>query len=294
MGLAAGALFGMVSPVVGHPFDLVKTKMQTTYHHSSLTHCVQDIYRTEGVRGFYRGFVPPLIGSIAFRSVLFSTYSGTYSYCARNYPSLQQPIPYTGGLQPCVLIGAMAAASARSLIETPLEFIKVRVMVNKSALQDVSHASTSRTGVATTTSLLQSPISSLRHMYHGFIPTALRTMGLLGSFFVLVDYSVRYIPDVVNAPMIGPFFKGGVCATAAWALCFPLESAKSVIQADATGKYKQMPFATWKVMKELYTERGIRKGLYRGFAPGAGRSFVANGISMLVYSSFQDFFRQEE
>lgn len=56
-----------------------------------------------------------------------------------------------------------------------------------------------------------------------FIPTLLRTVGLLGSFFVMVDYSVRLIPGVINAPVTGPFFKGGVCATMAWVFAFPFE-----------------------------------------------------------------------
>jgi solute carrier family 25 carnitine/acylcarnitine transporter 20/29 len=94
--------------------------------------------------------------------------------------------------------------------------------------------------------------------------------------------------------MVGPFFKGGVCATTAWLFAFPFEAAKSVIQADTTGMYKKMPNATWRIMRKLYHERGVVHGLYRGFGPGAGRSFVANGISMLVFSKFQEFLRQEE
>eukprot|EP00957_Ditylum_brightwellii_P059797 4539960-Ditylum_brightwellii.AAC.1 len=60
-------------------------------------------------------------------------------------------------------------------------------------------------------------------------------MGLLGAFFVFLDYSVLYIPDVVNTPVIGPFFKGGICATAAWGVAFLWETGKSTIQADTTG-----------------------------------------------------------
>jgi hypothetical protein len=79
-------------------------------------------------------------------------------------------------------------------------------------------------------------------------------------------------------------------ATAAWAVAFPFETTKSVIQADTTGKYKNMSGATLKVMADIFRKRGIR-GLYRGFGPGAGRSFVANGTSMIVYSWFQDRLR---
>lgn len=327
VGLLSGAAFGMVSPIVGHPFDLVKTKMQacsSVRHDATLRQTIVQIYRNDGgIRGFYKGFVPPLIGSIAFRSLQFSVYSGTYAFCERHSPLLHTPLPYTGGLQPSVLMGAFAASLARAVLETPLEFIKIQVMVGKTnalfplpsssstagrrivVTSATIHGTTTATAASTVPastarliaqglrSLTQHPVHTLQHLYHGFTPTLFRTMGLLGSFFVLADYSVRYIPQVVNAPLIGPFFKGGVCATLAWCVCFPLESAKSVLQADHTGRYKNQRFATWQVLKQLYREKGIRNGLYRGFGPGASRSFVANGVSMIVYSMAQDALRPE-
>lgn len=292
-GLAGGVVFGFVSPIVGHPFDTVKTRMQAdaAYHNTGLRQTVRQIYRSEGiVRGFYRGFLPPLLGSMAFRGLLFSAYSGTYAACEK-VPVLGDPIPMTGGLRPSVLMGALSAALVRSVIESPLDFIKVRYMV----AEQVGHAHVLQDrGTESLRSSLRHPLQTVRHLYHGFTPTFLRTLGLLGSFFVMVDYSVRYIPNIINAPGVGPFFKGGVCATTAWVFAFPFESAKSVIQADTTGKYKTMSNATWHVLKELYRERGIVHGLYRGFGPGAGRSFVANGISMFVFSKFQEMIRQEE
>lgn len=50
---------------------------------------------------------------------------------------------------------------------------------------------------------------------------------------------------------------------------------------------------TFKVIKQLFKEGGIRR-LYRGFGPGAGRSFAANGASMIAYSWFQETARKED
>jgi solute carrier family 25 (mitochondrial carnitine/acylcarnitine transporter), member 20/29 len=295
MGLLGGMLFGMVSPVVGHPMDTVKTRMQAeaAYHDTGVFQTVRQIYAANGVRGFYRGFIPPLVGSMGFRGILFSVYGGAYSTCEK-VPILREEIPFTGGLRSSVFIAAVAAAFSRAVIESPLDFMKVRAMIGKAAMQDSSGRQVPVAEVTTISwmrTFASSPIANIRHLYSGFVPTLFRTIGLVGSFFVLVDYSVRYIPDVINAPLIGPFFKGGVCATAAWTFAFPFESAKSVIQADTTGKYKNMSLATFKVMKQLYEERGIARGLYRGFGPGASRSFFANGASMIVYSWFQEHVR---
>lgn len=278
-GFLSGAVFGLVSPIVGHPLDSIKTKMQAEAAHktSGFAHVVRSVWKAEGVRGFYRGFIPPLVGSMAYRGVLFSAYGGAYAAC-EHAPTLHEPIPYTGGLRPSVLIASLAASVARATIESPLDFIKVRQQIGKSAMNDSGGT------------FLASPLTNIRHLYHGYSATLMRTMGLLGSFFVMVDYSVRYIPEVINAPLVGPFFKGGVCATTAWVFAFPFETTKSVIQSDTTGKYKKMSNATWSVMKEIYREKGM-KGFYRGFGPGASRSFLANGISMVVYAWFQDTIR---
>lgn len=283
LGLVSGAVFGLVSPIVGHPLDCVKTKLQAeaAFKNATFRQVVRTVWKQEGVRGFYRGFLPPLVGSVAYRGVLFSAYSGAYAAC-EHVPVLHEPMPYTGGLRPSVLIGAVAAAFARATIESPLDFIKLRRQIGKHTMDNA--AASGDHGVLRT--FMSNPVSNIRHLYHGYAATLMRTMGLLGSFFVMVDYSVRYIPDVINAPLVGPFFKGGVCATTAWVFAFPFETTKSVIQSDNRYKGK----STMSVMQDIFRKRGIR-GLYRGFGPGAGRSFVANGTSMIVYAWFQDTIR---
>jgi len=288
LGFVSGALFGLVNPIVGHPLDCIKTKLQaeTAYKNSTFRQVVRNVWKTEGFRGFYRGFLPPLAGSMAYRGILFSAYSGTYASC-EHVPVLHEPIPYTGGLRPSVLIAAMVAAVARATIESPLDFIKVRRQIGKSVFGDSAGAAE---GQSVLQSFIKAPLTNVIHLYHGYSATLMRTMGLLGSFFVLVDYSVRYIPDVINAPLFGPFFKGGICATTAWIFAFPFETTKSVLQSDTTGKFQNMKNATWVVMRGIYEEKGIR-GLYRGFVPGASRSFLANGVSMVVYAWLQDTIR---
>jgi solute carrier family 25 (mitochondrial carnitine/acylcarnitine transporter), member 20/29 len=288
LGFLSGMVFGLVSPIIGHPFDCIKTKFQaeSIYRNSSLTQTIRFVYKNEGILGFYRGFVPNLLSSMAYRGVLFSAYSGAYAAC-EHVPALQEPIPYTGGLRLSVILAAMAASLARATIESPFDFIKVRMQVGKPIFADSTVA---RHGQSLFQSFREAPLTNIRHLYHGYPVTLMRTMGLLGSFFILVDYSVRYIPEVINAPLVGPFFKGGICATTAWVFAFPFETTKSVLQSDMTGKYKNKKYATWIAMKGIYHDHGIR-GLYRGFLPGASRSFVANGASMIVYAWFQDTLR---
>ncbi len=57
--------------------------------------------RQSGVKGLYRGLVPPLLGSSVFRSVQFGAYGAALA-SMRDTPWTQKDIPLTGGLTPKV------------------------------------------------------------------------------------------------------------------------------------------------------------------------------------------------
>jgi hypothetical protein len=194
--MVAGGLYGFVSPVLGHPLDTIKTKMQAEakYQHMKMRHIIVDMWRADKVRGFYRGFTAPLIASSVYRSIQFSAYAATFSAC-EHVPQLAEPIPYTGGLRLSVLAGACAATLTRSVIESPFEFIKVRMQTNGPWLiEDGSIRSMMSTKM-------------IVNVYNGYTPLLKRTFLLLGSFFIMIDYSVRYFPDFIDTPIVGPFFK---------------------------------------------------------------------------------------
>lgn len=92
-GIAFGILYGATSPLVGHPIDTIKTKMQAQkqYQHGGMIHVARQVYRLEGIRGFYRGIIPPLIGSSIYRSVQFAAYGFAYG-ALRNDESMTTPV----------------------------------------------------------------------------------------------------------------------------------------------------------------------------------------------------------
>lgn len=69
-----GVLYGTTSVAVGHPFDTVKTKMQAQsgFESQSMLKTFGKTLREQGVRGLYRGCLPPLMGSGLFRSTQFA------------------------------------------------------------------------------------------------------------------------------------------------------------------------------------------------------------------------------
>lgn len=183
-GLLCGFLYGITSPIVGQPLDTVKTKMQAQarrnalfckpqffsrldsppmqpeYAKGGMLSTFRDVIRREGVMALYKGLLPPLIGSTVFRSIQFGVYNAAYTLM-KDYDYTRSHIPFSGGVEWRVILAGICSSSARSVIETPLEVVKIRRQLNQPW--------------------------TLRSLYKGFWITWLRTTGLMCTFFVLVD-----------------------------------------------------------------------------------------------------------
>lgn len=126
-GLGCGLMFGVTSAIIGQPFDSVKTKMQAqkAYMEGGMIHTFKKVIKTEGVIGLYRGILPPLLGSSLFRSIQFGAYNFSYTHFTHSDAWTRKPISYTYGLEPRCLISAFFAASMRSIVECPLEYVSI-------------------------------------------------------------------------------------------------------------------------------------------------------------------------
>lgn len=256
IGLGVGVLYGTTNVAVGHPFDTIKTKMQAQSGFENRT-----MYRTfiktlqdQGIKGLYRGCVPPLLGSGVFRSAQFAVFEGVYTFL--DNPFARYEIPFTGGLQLRVLGAGLIASSVRAFIETPLEYAKVRRQTQQTW--------------------------RIKDLYCGLGVTWCRTVGLMCTYFIIVDSMRRHYPEVFASAVLGPFLVSGTAATLAWWIVWPLEYMKSQVQSNYG---QQQP--VWKRMQQVVRKNGGFLALYRGILPGTIRSFLANGTSMIVMANAQ-------
>lgn len=63
-GFVAGVFSGIAKLSVGHPFDTIKVRMQTSQNSqfNGPLDCLMKTVRNEGFSGVYKGATPPLIG----------------------------------------------------------------------------------------------------------------------------------------------------------------------------------------------------------------------------------------
>ena len=126
------------------------------------------VYERGGLIGFYRGVVPPFFGSIIYRSLQFSAFEAVFTK-GEEHESLKTKIPYTGGVQVRVILGALASATTRAIIECPFEYAKVKRQTGQQW--------------------------KLVDGYTGFSILYMRTLGLMTSFFIIID-SMRRHTDI--------------------------------------------------------------------------------------------------
>ncbi|KAF0692388.1 Aste57867_16534 [Aphanomyces stellatus] len=76
--LLLGSVSGAVAQMVAYPFDTIKKRlqMQVANHASKngMIECFDQIMRTEGVRGLYRGSVPNMVRLVPYSAVMFASY----------------------------------------------------------------------------------------------------------------------------------------------------------------------------------------------------------------------------
>ena len=100
----------------------------------------------------------------------------------------------------------------------------------------------------------------------------------------MADHLERHHSSLMSTPLLGPFVKGGICATAAWWLVWPFENLKNQVQARTAGVDAN---ASWAQRAAHVVRQSGLRGLYRGILPGTLRSVIANGASMAVFTSCQ-------
>ncbi|ESP05693.1 hypothetical protein LOTGIDRAFT_152560 [Lottia gigantea] len=227
---------------------------QSGFEKTNMINTFIKTFKAQGIKGLYRGCIPPLWGSGIYRSAQFAVFEAVYTHQDQSFGKYE--LPGTGGIQLRVLTAGMCASTIRAIIETPLDYAKVRGQISKKW--------------------------QLSQVYTGFGVTWARTMGLMCTYFILVDSGRRHFPEQFKKPLIGPFLTSGIAATLAWWIVWPLEYMKCQVQCDY-GKN----VSVLERMKIIIKERGGFFGLYRGLMPGTIRSFLANGTSMIVMVTAQ-------
>ncbi|KAI1806055.1 mitochondrial carrier [Daldinia bambusicola] len=305
-GFVAGVFSGIAKLSVGHPFDTVKVRLQTTdpTRFSGPLQCVVQTIRHEGVRGLYKGASPPLVGWMFMDSLMLGSLTVYRRLLAENVfyrhltphhypPSPNAPAPEKEG--PIVatshaaahlpsyghgLAGVLAGWTV-SFIAAPVEHVKARLQIQYAA----------RKGER----LYAGPLDCVRKIYgaHGArgVYKGLLSTLLFRSFFFFwwgsYDVLSRLLSGRTNlsAPAIN-FWAGGLSAQIFWLTSYPSDVVKQRVMTDPLGGKLNdgtPRFRSWlEAARAVYREGGV-KGYWRGFLPCFLRAFPANAMALVAF-----------
>lgn len=206
-----------------------------------------------GPLALYNGVGVATAASVMFRAVSFVGYEGVSSALRTNHvldavPPMQ------------AFIAGAVGGVMRGFLETPAELIKTRQQLQTTW--------------------------KFAALFDGLYSTCLRNAAIIGVYWVLIEASEKWRSHL--PVMLNYFAAGGICAVGSWALCFPLDAAKTQIQS---GRGEKMGVAGH--IRSIYKENGVG-GLYRGMGAGLMRVFVGNGLGMITYRLVQDAFAAQE
>ncbi|KPM44748.1 hypothetical protein AK830_g1799 [Neonectria ditissima] len=304
-GFVAGVFSGIAKLTVGHPFDTVKVRLQTTdaSRFSGPLQCLLQTVRNEGFAGLYKGATPPLVGWMFMDSVMLGSlnvYRRLLSEHVFNIQPGTAPVPSTvpaavptAALSPAVagartslptyghgIAGIMAGCTV-SFIAAPVEHVKARLQIQYAANK--------------ADRLYAGPIDCLRKIYahhgvrgvyHGLSATLL-FRGFFFCWWGSYDLLSRYFRrnTDLSAPAVN-FWAGGLSAQVFWLTSYPSDVVKQRIMTDPLGGGLNdgvRKFPRWKdAVAAVYRENGL-KGYWRGFVPCFLRAFPANAMALVAF-----------
>ncbi|KAH6609524.1 mitochondrial carrier domain [Trichoderma cornu-damae] len=295
-GFVAGVFSGIAKLSVGHPFDTVKVRLQTTRasRFSGPLECLLQTVRNEGVTGLYKGATPPLLGWMFMDSVMLGSLNVYRRLIAQHVFRVDSwapgaasgagsgPSPEPSHLPPLGhgIAGIMAGATV-SFIAAPVEHIKARLQIQYAARKSER--------------LYSGPVDCVRKIYahhgvrgvfHGLSATLL----FRGFFFFWwASYDVLSRALRQNTHLSSPainFWAGGLSAQVFWLTSYPSDLVKQRIMTDPLGgglRDGEKRFPRWRdAAAAVYWESGWR-GYWRGFLPCFLRAFPANAMALVAF-----------
>eukprot|EP00475_Leptophrys_vorax_P026185 TRINITY_DN3679_c0_g1_i1.p1 TRINITY_DN3679_c0_g1~~TRINITY_DN3679_c0_g1_i1.p1 ORF type:complete len:517 (-),score=126.87 TRINITY_DN3679_c0_g1_i1:697-2247(-) len=288
----AGTVAGVILTLVGHPFDTVKVRLQTSTVFFSGIDCAMRTVRLEGPKALYRGMSGPLVTVPVVNAIIFGSYG-----IAKRW--LQTPEDLRANKDLTItqhMIAGAFGGFASAVVISPIELVKTQLQVQYNR---PGERALIRGPVECALSILR--LEGVKGIYRGLVPTILREIPGYGGQFLVYESMKRILTTgslshVDNSKLGGKemMLAGGIAGIGAWVFCYPQDVIKSRLQAGTMQfrRHRYLPDGGFiDAWKQVVAEQGYR-GLWRGFATCCARAFPANAAAFLGYEATLALFHE--
>lgn len=266
-GFVAGSIAGMAGVVVGHPFDTIKVRLQTSQAYKGVTHCATLIFTKEGPTAFYKGMIAPMASATLMNAVFFGVYT---SFLQTIDDDMDTP-----KIRSTWLAGTVSGFLA-GCISGPTELIKCRLQVSEGKVR--------MSNIETIRNILNN--DGIRGMGRGLGVTIFRETISCGIYFSTYEVLIQVMrgpnKSIQELSPLHLVLAGGISGMTSWGLNYPVDVVKSKVQTDgAQGPrlYKTSLCAA----RDLRALAGI-PGFYKGVSATLIRAFPTSAVMLPAYS----------
>ena len=260
----AGTASGAALVIVGHPLDTLRVRLQTST--VTLSSAASSIIREHGVRGFYRGFAPPLFLTGAVNTLLWgSTFAAMDALASAGF----------GTPTSRAVLAAIPASFVSSLIVGPMELLKTRQQTTQGA------------NAVPLRALLRRVLADegvVRGLYRGWtMVLGARICGgwayFGGNTFFINLFNNSWLPPGTStvARTRNTLLAGGLAGMGYWVFALPFDTVKTRLMASGSAHAGPLACAT-----HLFAAKGVR-GFYAGWQPAMLRAFPANAAAFTAF-----------
>jgi len=245
--------------------------------------CLVKTLKWEGIGGLYKGMGSPLVASMFFRSVFFTTYHQSVSIMQKGDWNTSLTLPQY------LLCGAITGITI-SFIEGPIDLFKTKMQIqiiksgrnSPGQYRHVFHAGWS---ICKT--------YGVRGMYQGLGATIVRNMPSNALFFASWDtaknhFSRKNRPGAkLSFPQL--FISGAIAGICYWSFTYPIDVIKSSMQSDNSDKAKRQYRNIFDCAQKLYKQGGWKR-FYKGYTPCLVRAVPAVAVTFITLEKCRQLF----
>lgn len=307
----AGAISGAISRTATSPLDVIKIRFQVqleptsswALHHkdvyrpakyTGMLQATKDIFREEGLRGFWRGNVPALLMVMPYTAIQFTVLHKFKTFAAgssrtEDHIHLSPYLSY--------LSGALAGCAA-TVGSYPFDLLRT-ILASQGEPKVYPNMRAAFVDIIKT--------RGFRGLYAGLSPTLVEIIPYAGLQFGTYDTFKRWAMDwnrfrssgsvADESPSSFQLFICGLAAgTCAKAVCHPLDVVKKRFQIEGLQRHPRYGAPVkHRAYKNMYD--GLRRilqnegwaGLYKGIVPSVIKAAPAGAVTFVAYEFTSDW-----
>ncbi|TKX20078.1 hypothetical protein C1H76_7760 [Elsinoe australis] len=279
--LAAGGVGGICAVVVGHPFDLVKVRLQTAEKgvYTGAMDVVRKTIAKEGMaRGLYAGVSAPLVGVTPMFAVSFWGYD-VGKQVVTSLSAAQKADPKAPLSIGQISTAGLLSALPMTLITAPFERVKVLLQIQGQKTLAPGEKPKYAGGVDVVRQLYKE--GGVRSVFRGSVMTFARDGPGSAAYFATYEYIKRRLTPTdkdgkpTQLSLTAVMAAGGAAGVAMWIPVFPVDTIKSRLQS-AEGRP-----TIGGTVREIYVKGGGLRGFFPGIGPAMARAVPANAATFL-------------